>query len=53
MFNAENDIKKWAPVLDHADAPEFKDNYRRAVTAKLLENTERALNEERGCQRNA
>jgi len=48
MFNAENDIKKWAPVLDHADAPEFKDNYRRAVTAKLLENTERALNEERG-----
>ena len=48
MFNAENDIKKWAPVLDHADAPEFKDNYRRAVTAKLLENTERALNEEKG-----
>jgi hypothetical protein len=47
MFNAENDLKKWAPVLDHADAPEFKDNYRRAVTAKLLENTERALNEER------
>ena len=48
MFNAENDIKKWAPVLDHSDAPEFKDNYRRAVTAKLLENTERALNEEKG-----
>lgn len=48
MFNAENDIKKWAPVLDHADAPEFKDNYRRAVTAKLLENTERALKEEAG-----
>lgn len=47
MFNAENDLKKWAPVLDHADAPEFKDNYRKAVTAKLLENTERALNEER------
>ncbi len=48
MFNAENDLKKWAPVLDHADAPEFKDNYRRAVTAKLLENTERALIEEKG-----
>jgi hypothetical protein len=48
MFNAENDIKKWAPVLDHADAPEFKDNYRKAVTAKLLENTERALIEEKG-----
>ena len=48
MFNAENDLKKWAPVLDHADAPEFKDNYRKAVTAKLLENTERALIEEKG-----
>jgi len=48
MFNAEQDIKKWAPVLDHADAPEFKDNYRKAVTAKLLENTERALIEEKG-----
>ena len=48
MFNSENELKKWAPVLDHADAPEFKDNYRKAVTAKLLENTERALNEERG-----
>jgi len=47
MFNSENELKKWAPVLDHADAPEFKDNYRKAVTAKLLENTERALNEER------
>lgn len=48
MFNAENELKKWAPVLEHADAPEIKDNYRKAVTAKLLENTERALNEERG-----
>lgn len=47
MFNAENDLKKWAPVLDSKDAPEFKDKYRRAVTARLLENTERALNEER------
>ena len=47
MFNAENDLQKWAPVLDSSDAPEFKDKYRRAVTAKLLENTERALNEER------
>jgi hypothetical protein len=47
MFNAEKELKKWAPVLEHADAPEIKDNYRKAVTAKLLENTERALNEER------
>jgi hypothetical protein len=46
MFNAENDIKKWGPVLEHADAPAIQDNYRKAVTAKLLENTELALKEE-------
>jgi len=33
MFNAEQDIKKWAPVLEHADAPAIQDNYRKAVTA--------------------
>jgi hypothetical protein len=46
MFNAENDIKKWGPVLEHADAPAISDNYRKAVTAKLLENTEAALKQE-------
>jgi len=46
MFNSETDMKKWAPVLEHADAPEIKDNYRKAVTAKLLENTEIALKQE-------
>ena len=46
MFNAENDIKKWGPVLEHADAPAITDNYRKAVTAKLLENTEVALKQE-------
>ena len=46
MFNAENDIKKWGPVLEHADAPAIQDNYRKAVTAKLLENTEIALKQE-------
>ena len=46
MFNAEQDIKKWAPVLEHADAPAIQDNYRKAVTAKLLENTENALKQE-------
>jgi hypothetical protein len=46
MFNAENDIKKWAPVLEHVDAPAIQDNYRKAVTAKLLENTENALKQE-------
>jgi len=47
MFNAENAIKKWGPVLDHGSAPKIKDAYRRAVTATLLENQERAMKEER------
>jgi len=47
MFNAEQDIKKWAPVLEHADATPITDSYKKAVTAKLLENTEVALKQER------
>jgi len=46
MLNAENEIKKWAPVLEHADAPAITDSYKKAVTAKLLENTEAALKEQ-------
>jgi hypothetical protein len=34
-------------VLEHSDAPAFADEHRKAVTAKLLENTEKALQEER------
>ena len=47
MFNSEQAQAKWAPVLDHAEAPAFKDNYRRSVTAALLENQEKAIKEER------
>jgi hypothetical protein len=46
MLNATTEMKKWAPVLEHADAPAFRDDYRKQVTAKLLENTEKALAEE-------
>jgi len=46
MLNAEKELQKWAPVLEHADAPAITDSYRKAVTAKLLENTEVALREE-------
>tara|TARA_R110002153_G_scaffold89582_1_gene219176 strand:+ start:2751 stop:4118 length:1368 start_codon:yes stop_codon:yes gene_type:complete len=46
MLNATTEMKKWAPVLEHADAPAFRDDYRKQVTAKLLENTEKALTEE-------
>jgi hypothetical protein len=47
MLNAENEIKKWAPVLEHADAPAITDSYKKAVTAKLLENTEHAIRQEK------
>ncbi len=35
-------IRKWAPILEHADMPEIKDPHRRAVTAQLLENQTQA-----------
>ena len=48
MFNADqNLIEKWSPVLDHESAPAIYDKYRKAVTARLLENQEVALREER------
>ena len=33
--------KKWAPLLDHKGMPKIKDEWRRAVTAVVLENQER------------
>ena len=48
MFNANALTEKWAPVLGHEGAGAIKDNYRKAVTAVLLENTENQLREERG-----
>ena len=47
MFNADSQlIEKWGPVLEHSSAPEIKDHYKKAVTARLLENQEIALREE-------
>jgi len=47
MFLAEQSQQKWAEVINHADLPEIKDPYKRAVTAVMLENQEKALQEER------
>lgn len=47
MFLAEQAQSKWAEVINHADLPEIKDPYKRAVTAVMLENQEKALQEER------
>jgi hypothetical protein len=46
MYLNETYSKKWAPVLDHGDLPAITDPYKRAVTALVLENQERALMEE-------
>ena len=46
MYLNETYAKKWAPVLDHPELPAITDNYKRAVTALVLENQERALQEE-------
>jgi hypothetical protein len=40
-------IEKWAPVLNESSAGEIKDYQRKAVTAAILENQEKAMREER------
>ena len=46
MYLAEDLQKKWGPVLAHEDLPPIKDQYRKAVTAVLLENQEKAMREQ-------
>jgi len=48
MFSSEKFQSKWAPVLDHPDLPKISDPHRRAVTAVILENQEKAFREETG-----
>ena len=43
-------IEKWSPVLNEESAGSIKDHHRKAVTAAVLENQERAIAEERGAQ---
>ena len=47
MYLSEQLQKKWEPVLAHPDLAAIKDNYRRTVTAVVLENQERSIREER------
>jgi hypothetical protein len=42
--------RKWEPVLAHPDLPTIGDVHRRSVTAVVLENTERALKQDRAIQ---
>ena len=45
MYLNEEIQNKWQPVLDHPDLDKIADPHKRAVTATILENTERALRE--------
>ncbi len=47
MYLADKLKAKWAKILDHEDLPRIEDPHRRAVTAVILENQERALREEK------
>ena len=46
MYLTEALENKWSPVLDHEGMTPIKDSYRRAVTALILENQEKAMAEE-------
>ena len=46
MYLTEALEQKWSPVLDHDGLSQIKDPYRRAVTAIILENQEKAMAEE-------
>jgi hypothetical protein len=46
MYLSETFAQKWAPVLDHPELAKITDPYKRAVTALVLENQEKALREE-------
>ena len=46
MYNSEKLQEKWQPVLAHPDLPEIKDNYKKAVTSIILENQEKAMQED-------
>ena len=46
MYNAEQIMEKWAPLLDAEGVDPIKDAHRRSVTAVLLENQEKFLAEQ-------
>jgi len=47
MQSYDNLIEKWSPVLNEESAGSIKDHHRKAVTAVVLENQEKALREQR------
>jgi len=47
MFNSQNLQEKWSPVLEHGDLPKIDNPYKKAVTAVILENQEKAAKEDK------
>ena len=45
MSNYQALVEKWGPILEHESFSPITDSHKRAVTATILENTERALAE--------
>ena len=45
MFLSEEIKDKWQPVMEHEDLPKIDDATKRAITLRLLENQEKALQE--------
>jgi len=47
MYLSEDIQKKWEPVLEHPELQSIKDPYKKSVTAMILENQSRAMQNDR------
>jgi len=47
MYLSEELQKKWGPVLEHPELDSIKDPYKKAVTAMILENQQRQMEQDR------
>jgi hypothetical protein len=47
MYLEEQVMNKWSPILDHPELEAIKDPYKKAVTAMVLENQQRAMDADR------
>ena len=46
-LNEEEIVSKWSAILDHPELEPIKDPYKKAVTAMILENQQKAMDSER------
>ena len=51
--NYETLQNKWQPIIEHTDLPDIGDSHKKSVTAVCLENTEKAIREDRGFSPNS